>query len=181
MKLFTISCLMLFLSNIFFLPAFTATNREKIASRAYDKKKVLKKFAKQFNYLSKYYHDGYPRKYEVTSISSYNFWVADLVDTTNSSLQKEDLYFTEGHIYVISTLNYNYLYYNIVFLNKGNLIFFRAVNCKNYINSLEEVIKSAEIFLIEDYKKKSILNRLKSYKKYSSYYKMDAISYPVCE
>jgi hypothetical protein len=169
-------------SNCIAMPSMSLLDTPKVSNdKLYQPKKILKKFAKKLNYLSKYYKDDYPSNYTVTSETFYNFYIVDLVDTTNNTAKKDKFYFQERHIYLFSSLNYNFLYCNICFIQNGELYYFLSLNCKNSVDKIENVIEFANTFLAGSRNKDVIIDRIRNYKKYIFYYKIDNFSYPFCE
>ena len=66
-------------------------------------------------------------------------------------------------------------------MENGKLKIFKSINCKDRGDKLEEVIAYLNQKLANDKNKDEILERVKNYKKYGKYFKMDNYSTLVCQ
>lgn len=152
-------------------------------SISYNRLEILKKIASKLNELDEKYVLNHPRKYSVVNDSFYNFFVYDLVDTTNVVPKKNDIRieFIDKHIYHIASLN-NYFKTSILLIVlDGELYFFEGVNCINSLNKIEDVIefvnKNNELQYSE-----LVKNRIVNYRKYDQSYTLDTMGkIPKCE
>lgn len=146
----------------------------------YDRRKVLDTLASKMNYLAGYYKVNHPTGYSVQSESFYNFFVYDLIDTANNS-KKGCVEFLNNHVYHFSSINMRYLYSNVLVLADGRMQFFLGINCKNRINSIDEVIGFLTCHLKNNPQRDVLIDRVRNYKKYGQFYRVDTMSSILCE
>lgn len=121
------------------------------------------------------------RGFLVENDRSIGFFVQDLTDLSNSGISLENcIDFINNHIYHFAPIKYRLSYSNIAYLEEGNVKIFRAVNCKDKGDSLDDVLNYLNEKLIDNTSKEEILNRVKNYRKYGSYSTVDA-RYLECE
>jgi len=107
-------------------------------------------------------------------------FIIDLSDTTNRETNlNECVKFLEGHVYHFAPIRENNSYSNIAILADGNVKVFKAINCPETGDKLNEVI---------EYVQKSgvkyddpLLDRIKNYRKYGVYLKVDELSEFQCK
>lgn len=149
----------------------------------YNRKGTLKNIAKRLNKINHIYKIDHPRGYVVTDDNFYNFFIYDLVDTSNiyPNDSKKCIEFKDGHVYHIASLNSYFKVSVILVLLQGKLYFFEGLNCEKKINKIEEVIKFIEINL--HYAKDDVLlKRVLNFKDYDLSYSVDqAGKIPVCQ
>ncbi|GAA5092937.1 hypothetical protein GCM10023210_22610 [Chryseobacterium ginsengisoli] len=155
----------MFLSNIF---CFSQDNRKcnVNSDTKYNRLQILDSINKRLNKLNEFYQIEMPRKFSVTKENFYNFFIYDLVDTSNKTPDKEGncIEFTDDHIYHIAALRSTYKVSIILILSKGKFHFFEGLNCSKKINDIEEVLNFVKANTnITD---KNILNRIANYQDY---------------
>lgn len=156
-----------------------ASNKDKL----YNRIEILQEISLKLNKLDKKYELDHPMKYSVTDDNIYNFFVFDLVDTTNVTPNKEKklIEFVDNHIYHIASLNNYFKTSIILILLKGKLYFFEGVNCVKKINKIDDVINFIEKNKDLEYSD-IIKDRIINYKKYDKSYSVDAGGkVPKCE
>ncbi len=151
----------------------------------YNRQEVLEEFALLLDTLQ-FNINNYVTAVKYFTIDEFqeSFFVYDLVDTTNYAYRKYDnkyIQFIDTHIYHFSSSLYRLSISNICILNEGELIIFKAINCKNNINSLEEVLECIDTLYQNNSQKQEIIERVKNYKKYGFYFRRMHKSCPDCE
>lgn len=138
-------------------------------SYSYDRTKTLNSFCAILYELKKHYDfDEKLIYYGVKTNRPIGFFVYDLSDTLNNS-KNGIVNFKEGHIYHFAPRDLYFSYSNFCFLLNGNLVFFKAVNCKKPINTINEVISFLENHLPNTVDSKGVIKRVSNYKHYGSY------------
>jgi hypothetical protein len=171
-----------------FLLAFTFTSSGQVKNECpansemlYDRTKVIKQLGK---ILNKSIPENRWGRYGVTESgnSPSGFFIHDLTDISNKDLNSTGcIEFKEGHIYHFAPFDYAFSLSHIVRLENGNLKVFKAINCKDRGDSLEDAIAYLNLKLANDKNKDQILERVRTYKKYGKYFKMDNYSTLVCQ
>ena len=143
----------------------------------YDKGKVLERFCVVLYDLKKHFHyHEILLKFLVNGNEPAGFFVYDLVDTLNNSVTGS-IKFKEGHVYHFAPRDLYFSYSNICVLIKGRLIFFKALNCKKNINSINEVGGFLRSHLSNSIDLDKIIARTMNYRHYGKYHKVD---YAIC-
>ena len=101
------------------------------------------------------------------------FFIYDLVDTLNNSMNGL-VSFKEGHIYHFAPVEQYSSYSNICILFHGKLVFFKAINCKKGINSINQVIAYLKQNLKNSPDFDGILSRTANYRHFGRYFKVDS-------
>lgn len=154
-------------------------NKDKL----YNRIEVLNKICLKLNKLNEFYKLNHPRGYSVINDNSYNFFIYDLADTINVSINtnKNCIEFIDKHIYHIASLNNYFKTSIILILIDSKLYFFEGLNCIDKINNIEDVFKFIknrnELKYTEE-----VINRINNYKDYNKSYSIDNMSkIPKCE
>jgi hypothetical protein len=149
----------------------------------YKRKKLLNLICEKLNDNIKYYSIDFTNRYYVENENFCNFFIYDLVDTLNYSpnSKKKRIIFEEKHVYHIAALNSFFKISMIMILYKGKIYFFESLNCKNSINSIQDVINFIEanpdINLNE-----TIIKRIIGFKQYHLSHSIDEMSeISICE
>ncbi|QEC75770.1 hypothetical protein [Mucilaginibacter ginsenosidivorax] len=140
--------------------------------------RVLNSFCKVLTQLKKRFAPSYDFKdpftqFGVKGKKPLAFFVYDLVDTLNNST-KRVVSFKEGHIYHFAPLYQYESFSNICILFHGKLVFFKAINCKKGINSINEVIAYLKQNLKNSPGFDGILSRTANYRHFGRYFKVDS-------
>lgn len=154
------------------------------SDQLYHRKKVIKQLAKILNKSIPERKDVYKTGYDITEDdkSPAGFFIYDLTDTANKDITSTGcIEFTENHVYHFAPFDYAFSLSHLVILENGNLKVFRSINCKDRGDKIEEVIAYLNQKLANDKNKDEILERVKDYKKYGKYFKMDNYSTLVCQ
>jgi len=110
---------------------------------------------------------------------SYGFFIYDIIDTTNYS-KDGSVDFINKHIYHFSSINYRYHFSNICYLNNGEIILFKSLNCDNYGNNIQEV----KNYFLQDslYSKQyHVLLRLDQLDRFSIFFKRSKLTGVKCK
>lgn len=150
------------------------------SDKLYDRKKVIRQLAK---ILNKSIPENRWGKFGVTEDGNRpaGFIIYDLTDTSNRGYPSTCIEFKENHIYHFVPWDYAFSLSHLVILEKGNLKVFRSINCKDRGDTLEDALAYLNQKLANDKGKDEILERVKNYRKYGKYFRMDNYSTLVCQ
>ncbi len=99
-------------------------------------------------------------------------FIIDLSDTTNRETTPDEcIKFLDGHVYHFAPIRNNNSYSNIAVLAGGNVKLFKAINCPEKGDKLNDVIDFVR--RLEAMNDNILLNRIRSYRKYGVYLKID--------
>jgi hypothetical protein len=139
----------------------------------YDRQKVLEHLAKVLDKSIPGYRNLYP-KVTAKNGRALGFFVYDLTNPVNKSVESEDcINFENNHIYHFSLFDYSFSFSQIVILENGKLKVFKSINCQNSEDSLEDVLSYLEQKLKDEKDKEKIIERVRAYRKYGSYFRLD--------
>lgn len=147
----------------------------------YNRKKVIKQLG---NILNKSVPENVWGKYGVTESgnSPAGFFIYDLTDVSNKDINSTGcIEFKENHVYHFAPWDYAFSLSHLVILENGNLKVFRSVNCKDRGDTLEDALAYLDQKLANDKSKDEILERVRNYRKYGKYLRMDNYSSLVCQ
>ncbi|MBF2020329.1 MAG: hypothetical protein IGR93_09560 [Hydrococcus sp. C42_A2020_068] len=174
-----------------FILAFTFTSNGQVRNKCsansdklYDRKKTIKQLAKTLNKSIPERKDVYRTGYDVTEDgkSPAGFFIYDLTDPSNKDITSTGcIEFEKDHIYHFAPFDYAFSLSHIAILENGKLKIFKSINCKDRGDRLEDVIAYVNQKLANDRNKDEILERVKNYRKYGKYFKMDNYSTLVCQ
>jgi len=105
-------------------------------------------------------------------MSPVGFFIYDLVDTTNNTINNNGIAFINKHIYHFSSWEYRFSYSNICVLDGEEIVIFRNVNCTQSNENIEDVIEYVSK-IYNDESIDDIINRLTNLKKYSHWFRVD--------
>jgi len=175
---------------MFFVVSFCYSQKDVVKNefalnkdRLYNRIEILQKISSTLNRLDEKYELNHPMKYSVTNENFYNFFIYDLVDTTNVVPNKEKILieFVDNHVYHIASLNNYFKTSIILILLKGKIYFFEGLNCVKKVNDIDDVmsfIKNKRKLKYSEIIKRRILN----YKNYDKSYIVDKVGeIPKCE
>lgn len=176
----------LFITVIALTFAFTSNGQVKSECSSnsddrYDRKKIINQLGK---ILNKSIPENRWGKYGVTDDgnSPAGFFIYDLTDISNKDISSTGcIEFKENHIYHFAPFDYAFSLSHLAVLENGKLKIFKSINCKDRGDKLEEVIAYLNQKLANDKNQDEILERVKNYKKYGKYFKMDNYSTLVCQ
>lgn len=116
-------------------------------------------------------------RYGYKSNRPMGYFIYDLVDTLNTSMVRErSVTFSEGHIYHFSPFKKRYAFSHILILHNGKIEIFRAINCRDKGDSLKDVFNYIESNHAELKISDPTLGRIKNYRSYGKYRKIDRYS-----
>ncbi|TWV98928.1 hypothetical protein [Chitinophaga pinensis] len=100
-------------------------------------------------------------------------FIWDLTDTLNKETEfNECIALKEGHIYHFSPIRENYSYSSVAILNNGNVKIFKALNCPQKGDKLDDVIRYiTDSLSVPD--KTALIDRVRNYRHYGSYLRID--------
>jgi hypothetical protein len=140
----------------------------------YNRRKVLERLAailndsapgyKNFERNGFYVNEGERPRY---------FFVYDLTDLANIGTSLSCVDFKNNHVYHFAAHYIPYSFSHIVILEDGDLKVFKAINCENSKDNLEDVIAYLNQKLKNNINKDEIINRVKGYRKYGSFVTVD--------
>ena len=173
-----------FLTLLFLFVLITKCNTNRQISHVpnYDRTYILSQFVLTLNeQKKKCFGDNYGN-FSIENDYAYGFFVYDLFDTTNYEEPNEKkVDFIENHIYHFSSYDYSLGISCIGFLNEGELIIFKAINCIREGDNINDVIQYIDSVGVNESLSRELLFRLKNYKHYSYFIKYDQYSHPCCE
>jgi hypothetical protein len=109
-------------------------------------------------------------------------FIWDITDTLNKETVTENcIEFKEGHIYHFAPIRERDSYSSIAILKKGKVKIFKAVNCPEKGDRIEDAIQYIKDHLPNAVDKESIIARVRNYRNYGVYTKTDEQSEFSCE
>lgn len=169
---------------LWFSSATTGQTKEEClvnSDKLYDRKRMIKQLGKALN---KSVPENVWGKYGVTDNgnSPAGFFIFDLTDPSNKDITSTGcIEFKRDHIYHFAPFDFAFSLSHIAVLENGKVKIFKSINCQDRGDKLEEVIAYLNQKLANDKNKDEILERVKNYKKYGKYFKMDNYSTLVCQ
>lgn len=140
----------------------------------YNRKKVFNEFAKTLNLLVPEWGIDKKGFYVNEDCQLIGAFIWDITDTLNKETTlNECIALQEGHIYHFSPMRKTYSYSNIAILNDGKVKIFKAINCPEKGDKIEDVIQYAKDSLSSMPDQSELINRLKNYRKYGVYLRVD--------
>lgn len=140
----------------------------------YNRKKVFIEFANTLNLLIPEW--GIEKKgfYVNEKCQLIGSFIWDITDTLNKETTlNECIALREGHVYHFSPMRKTYSYSNIAILNNGQVRIFKAINCPEKGDKIEDVIQYIKDSVSSIPDQSELLNRLKDYRKYGVYLRVD--------
>lgn len=159
-------------------PRLYKNNSNYISDSLYNNEELLNKFAKILNDSLEVHRDRTQAICRVENGIPKFFFVYDLVDTMNNTIDNGKIAFINKHIYHFSTISMAFSYSNICVINDNDIVIFKNVNCSDSEDTIEKVISYVNNMLQNDKDKEAIINRLVSYRNYSRFIKMDNYTRP---
>ncbi|MCE7997148.1 MAG: hypothetical protein HEP71_34630 [Roseivirga sp.] len=125
--------------------------------------------------MTDYLNNALPKKangnsrFSNSSVQPKGYFIFDLTDTTNATIKSSGhIDFREGHVYHFCPFRIWNSVSHIMILHKGELKIFRALNCDNKGDTVDEVLD----YLKADYSnQKELLLRVENYRSYGLYRK----------
>jgi hypothetical protein len=154
-------------------------NRDKL----YPRRDTLQRFADILKNSIPEFEEHTGLKFEVRDGETQSFGVYDLTDPSNagSTAAGTCTELIDNHVYhVVPGLN-DYSFSHIIILEGGNMKVFRSINCRDRGDKLEDVIAYLNAKLIDGKSKHEVLGRVREYRKYGKYVRMDNFSGLRCE
>ena len=140
----------------------------------YNRKKVFNDFANTLNLLVPGWGIDKKGFYVNEGCQLIGAFVWDITDTLNKETTlNECIALKEGHIYHFSPMRKTYSYSNIAILNEGRVKVFKAVNCPEKGDKLEDVIQYIKDSLPSSMVNEALISRVKDYRKYGVYFRVD--------
>jgi hypothetical protein len=149
-----------------------------VSDSLYNAEQLLNSFAEILNDSLEMHRDRVQAICRVENGIPKFFFVFDLVDTLNNTIDNDRIAFRNKHVYHFSTISFAFSYSNICVLNDRDIIIFRNVNCPSIDNNIEEVLNYVRDMLQNNENKEQIINQIKNYRKYSRFIKMDNYTRP---
>jgi hypothetical protein len=139
----------------------------------YNRQKVLRVFANVLNTsapgFKEYERGGFRAKDEMP----VHFFVYDLADPSNKSTRKGGcINLLDAHIYHFAAGYIPFSLSHVAVLKGGKITVFRAINCQNSKDKLEDVIEFVRDQIPLD-DRGEILERVKDYRKYGDFHTVD--------
>jgi hypothetical protein len=148
----------------------------------FEGKNVLREFSnileRSIPEYRKYFNNGF----FANEGRAVGFSVYDLTDPRNKqSSDDEHVYFVKNHIYHFAPIDLPWSFSFIAVLGESDIRVFKAINCKNKGDRLEDVLQYLKVKLKNDPDKNAILTRVKNYRKHGVYASFNDISEPQCK
>ena len=141
----------------------------------YNRQKVLEQIAEILKDSVPEFKEFNAYNFSAESEKPKGFNVYDLTDVSNKFFYPNDcVNIINNHIYHVYPARYENSLSHIIILENGNLKVFKSINCTDRGDTVEDVI----IYLNQkipdiDENKKQILERVKNYRKYGKYPRID--------
>jgi|GEM_PF-1843183 len=158
-------------STVISAPMPRSANCSANSDAHYNRKTMLVELAQILNksYPSWKKEDPEHLGFHVENESPAHFFVIDLTEPSNRSTPtKGCVRFVDKHIYHFASVFFSDSLSHIALLENGDMKIFRAINCKNSGDNIDEVVKYVRERLKISEKDKRI-KRLKEYRKYGDY------------
>ena len=140
----------------------------------YNRKKVFDEFAKTLNLLVPEWGGDKKGFYVNEECQLIGAFIWDITDTLNKETTlNECIALKEGHIYHFSPMRRTYSYSSIAILSNGQVKIFKAINCPEKGDKIEDVIQYAKDSLSSIPHEPELIIRLKDYRKYGVYLRID--------
>lgn len=139
----------------------------------YDRKKVLRRLAEVLNASAPRFRKYESRGFYVQDERPQQFFVFDLTDPLNKSTPSSGcINFLNNHIYHFAARYIPFSLSHVAIFESGRLKLFKAINCENSKDSVDDIIKYVESRPnLND--KAEIIQRVKDYRKYGEYFTVD--------
>lgn len=147
----------------------------------YNRRKVLEVFAAVLNSSVPEYKEVFPKGFYINDDGKcVGFSIYDLTDTLNKEASfGECVNFYNYHVYHFYPNIITYSYSHIAVLKDSNIKIYKSVNCKG--DNIKNVIIYLNQMLADNPQKEGIINRVKNYRKYGDYYRIDEQSDFICK
>lgn len=140
----------------------------------YNRRKVFDDFANTLNLLVPEFGTDKNGFYVNEECQLIGVFIWDISDTLNKETTlNECIELKEGHVYHFSPMRKTYSYSNIAILNNGKVKIFRAINCPEKGDRVEDVIQYFNDSLPSVPGQSGVINRLKDFRKYGVYLQVD--------
>ena len=106
------------------------------------------------------------------------FFIQDLTDVSNvqmvkSLTQAKCINFIDNHVYLFAAYWVPFSYNHMLFLDNGELKFFRAINCPEQGDKVDDVISLLNLKLKKGKTSDEVIFRVKNHREYGRYYTID--------
>ncbi len=147
----------------------------------YSRRKVLETFASVLNISVPEYKEVFPKGFYLNNEGKcVGFSIYDLTDTLNREASfSECVSFYNYHVYHFFPSIITYSYSHIAVLKDGNIKIYKSVNCKG--DNIEDVLIYLKEILTGRPEKENIIKRVKDYRKYGGYNRIDEQSDFICK
>lgn len=152
-----------------------------VSDDGYDRKSILNNFANTLKSLVPDYK-GVEKKgfYVSEECQLVEAFIYDLSDTLNrETTLSECIEFREGHVYHFAPIRQRVSYSSIAILIGGEMKIFKAINCPEKGDRLEDAMDYIQKSEIKD--KGALLSRVRNYRKYGAYINVDEQSEFKCD
>lgn len=140
----------------------------------YNRKKVFTEFANTLNLLIPEWGIDKKGFYVNEKCQLIGAFIWDITDTLNKETTlNECITLREGHVYHFSPMRKTYSYSNIAILSNGQVRIFKAINCPEKGDKIEDVIQYIKDSVSSMPDQSELFNRLKDYRKYGVYLRVD--------
>lgn len=155
-------------------------NRDKL----YPRRDTLQRFADILKDSIPEFERQRGLKFEVRDGETQSFGVYDLTDPSNAASRSAGTCteLIDNHVYHVVPGQNDYSFSHIIILEGGNLKVFRSINCRDRGgDKLEDVIAYLNAKLADDKSKDEVIGRVREYRKYGKYVRMDNFSTLRCQ
>ncbi len=109
----------------------------------------------------------------------HNFFVFDLIDTTNNSYPaKKPIVIKNEGVYHFAPVRYRFSFSHIAVIHNGELKVFSSLNCSKKGDNISEVIKYVKANI--DYNEE-LIRRILNYRSFGMYFQTDPQSFVDCK
>jgi hypothetical protein len=147
--------------------------------KLYNRTDVLKKFVEVLKgTIPEQYKNSSYANFSVREQRARVFFVQDLTDVSNVQMVKSltganCINFIDKHVYHFAAYWIPFSFNHIVFLDNGELKFFRAINCPQQGDKLEDVISLLNLKLKKGKTTDEVIFRVKNHREYGRYITID--------
>ena len=146
-----------------------------------EKQLIMEQFANVLTKQKKKCPDAKWLKFFVEKGKAHDYFVFDIVDTTNYEFLNNKVELIDNHIYHFSAIIYEFGISNICILSNGKAKIFKAINCKKFGDNIDDVFMYIDTINYKLSLKEEIIDRLKNYKEFSCFVAEDIHTHPCCK
>jgi ankyrin repeat protein len=152
------------------------------SDKSYERAKVLEQFAQIINDSIRQNRSYQRRNYYVNGDEQVvGFFVDDLTDSSNKESFSQCVNLINNHIYHFAPYYITHSFSNIAILEDGKLKIFKAINCDNSKDSIDEVLSYLNQKSVNEKNIDEIISRVRNYRKDQPYHRVDPMASLRCQ